>query len=1235
MPNPFGDLVEKKDVSVDQQDSAVEPPQDPAVSDNPFADLAPEPDNRGDFMRGLSSGIDQTQGLGYGLAAMAADAVDAEDFRDKMLAGYLENQQEAEQNAPEINSFEKAKETGRYLDYVQGTLGQLVPTMATMAGTGGLGGLVAKQAGKYGVKRYASGLAKKSVGEKLKDALVADKIKKQVDMGQLVGAAAGSMGLETGEIYGDIASQGGGGAGAIASSLAGGALAGGLDVIAPIRIARRLGLAGEAKQAIEREIYKRVPLEMLKQGSIEAITEPLQTAIEEGTKAFVLEQDLPPDLGNMMLESAIAGGIGGFAMGGLGGLAPDRVAGGGDTGPGNALNLPEHGNKPYISGGSFNPNAGLETLSKGMAVPAMDEAVSAAHQRYQDNTPEAQRQRTIDEITAREQQKSTRREPIPNDTGEMPKTGFIPPKTPEQRQAEARQQAIDAEMAAYSQEQAAQARPEPDMGAFPQPAFIPPKNPILAPKKQAKAKPEKKAAPEPKPRPKLERPRPIDAGTASVNPFADLYTTEPAIGAGKRDVRALFNKAKENRKKGPTDDFVDVPRAYPDEETIADNPEVKKPETMARMESLAQEAGWQEKGGKVMMDENGKVLGRTKWLPKAPWFADKPEGVTEKHFTEAIERLKSGRKLTKPQKAAAAYMLDLIHAENSQQPEAIIPDQAPAADESQAFGGDIESLAKQLDKIEPYASESLLEQAAMKDLSDADTKKLLREEIAKRETKTAAKAEPAEKPPKSDEASAPVKLWVSHYKTPNTTYALISSPTKPRPAVNGQTVSLLGTLPDAESARELARSGALDGNLPFNKMKAAVARHISKAASQKKKSKAAKSKAKQPAAKRFEVGKTLTKEAKKEVLRGAKDVYAENGVQKVEKGIDARGEAIIGYPHTPELFVKSDITGKMLRHYITLPDGRVAHPTELYPDISQSEIDREMLRREQEKKNKAAIDKDYLKNAEKYMDEDLAKASRKWRKGQRANIDTKSEVLYSEKENKYLRVHAGNIANRYLELLKDRGFVRIPDPAMQVLGKKSKAPKETADTFSEDLKTKGVARTSDGTTYKIIRTADERGYGFERVTPDGNRTTHQDKSPVGWTLMEARRYARETQQGKQAQQETDLAGPVNRAKQEAADLEKEKDARRNATNKEEPARAQSADDMFANNGRLEADLFDDSVKEAPAGTKPADQVRMTETVIVEETGEKVTITDTAKNLLDDSLERIESLKALLRCVTGN
>jgi hypothetical protein len=103
--------------------------------------------------------------------------------------------------------------------------------------------------------------------------------------------------------------------------------------------------------------------------------------------------------------------------------------------------------------------------------------------------------------------------------------------------------------------------------------------------------------------------------------------------------------------------------------------------------------------------------------------------------------------------------------------------------------------------------------------------------------------------------------------------------------------------------------------------------------------------------KRFAVGKSLSKEERKKVLGSLKDVYREAGLKKEYKGIDSRGEEMYGYPHEPDLFLKSDITGAMLRYYVTMPDGKIAHPSELFPDYSQAQIDKEMASQDAESEN--------------------------------------------------------------------------------------------------------------------------------------------------------------------------------------------------------------------------------------------------------------------------------------------
>jgi len=88
---------------------------------------------------------------------------------------------------------------------------------------------------------------------------------------------------------------------------------------------------------------------------------------------------------------------------------------------------------------------------------------------------------------------------------------------------------------------------------------------------------------------------------------------------------------------------------------------------------------------------------------------------------------------------------------------------------------------------------------------------------------------------------------------------------------------------------------------------------------------------------RFEAGKKLIDEEKKEVLSTLKDAYKVNGVPyHIEETAGGKEKRV--YESTADSYVVSDITNRPLRYYITLPDGRVAHPTEVYPNISDNEV---------------------------------------------------------------------------------------------------------------------------------------------------------------------------------------------------------------------------------------------------------------------------------------------------------
>lgn len=88
---------------------------------------------------------------------------------------------------------------------------------------------------------------------------------------------------------------------------------------------------------------------------------------------------------------------------------------------------------------------------------------------------------------------------------------------------------------------------------------------------------------------------------------------------------------------------------------------------------------------------------------------------------------------------------------------------------------------------------------------------------------------------------------------------------------------------------------------------------------------------------RFETGKKLSDEEKKEVLSTLEDAYKVNGVPyHIEETAGGKEKRV--YEPTADSYVVSDITNRPLRYYITLPDGRVAHPTEVYPNISDNEV---------------------------------------------------------------------------------------------------------------------------------------------------------------------------------------------------------------------------------------------------------------------------------------------------------
>lgn len=161
---------------------------------------------------------------------------------------------------------------------------------------------------------------------------------------------------------------------------------------------------------------------------------------------------------------------------------------------------------------------------------------------------------------------------------------------------------------------------------------------------------------------------------------------------------------------------------------------------------------------------------------------------------------------------------------------------------------------------------------------------------------------------------------------------------------------------------------------------------------------------------RYEVGAALTKEQRKAVLKTLVDVYKDKGAQRESKGNGQDGNERVGYVHSPDLFEKSAITGAMVRYHVTLPDGRIAHPSELFPDYTQKDIDKALSAQRFAEQNEAFNAKAALKAADEFSADSVDAANAIFRKNNPNNTGAaiESSALY-EKKGKFYR--SGNVNN--------------------------------------------------------------------------------------------------------------------------------------------------------------------------------------------------------------------------------
>ena len=258
---------------------------------------------RGDFLAGVGAGVDSMQATGYGLAAMAGDALErtvgvGEGVRDWGIEGYQRDMLEvANTFKDDTYTFDGATSSlGNATDAAQYWMGYAIPSLATAAVSGGVGGLATKQ-------------------------LVKEASKRAIQYGAGAAMLAQSTGQATGGIYGqaveEAAANGQGPESVNLGRVAGYGLASGaLDVVGGVATlgAARLGpmanlmdwaAGGKARQVVARGLGA---------AGVESLTEGVQTGLEDMGAGATAEEANFMDPTSMM-----AGALGGGPVGAIGG----------------------------------------------------------------------------------------------------------------------------------------------------------------------------------------------------------------------------------------------------------------------------------------------------------------------------------------------------------------------------------------------------------------------------------------------------------------------------------------------------------------------------------------------------------------------------------------------------------------------------------------------------------------------------------------------------------------------------------------------------------------------------------------------------------------------------------------------------------------------------------------------------------------------------------------------------
>lgn len=155
-----------------------------------------------------------------------------------------------------------------------------------------------------------------------------------------------------------------------------------------------------------------------------------------------------------------------------------------------------------------------------------------------------------------------------------------------------------------------------------------------------------------------------DAGTVRVDQGVDQEALPPSPRPGDQDTGGENLRVDAEAGRGAlADDIGEGAPAGP--RTLGER--LTDPGSRTALERMAKEAGWEERGGRVVRDEStGQVVDRTKWVARSEWFqrmrADMGRAglANEGEIQRAVEKAVAGGKLTPREQRTVAWMLDEV-----------------------------------------------------------------------------------------------------------------------------------------------------------------------------------------------------------------------------------------------------------------------------------------------------------------------------------------------------------------------------------------------------------------------------------------------------------------------------------------------------------------------------------------------------------------------------------------------